>query len=110
MVATQQFAPAGQTVGLALQQSPADNAITAQQDAGDVFEVIIAVIGCRGFAQQGPASGVVHAAEQRTAPTARATALTFTGRGDQCTQAGEAVGADQAGRDQRLQRVFQLTG
>ncbi|MND88308.1 hypothetical protein D3C80_803290 [compost metagenome] len=110
MVATQQFAPARQPVGLALQQPPADHTVTAQQGAGDVFQAGITVIGCRGFAQQRPAPGIVHATEQGAATTTMATVLPLARRGDQRAQASEAVGADQACGHQLLQGVFQFSG
>ncbi|MNJ23809.1 hypothetical protein D3C77_182040 [compost metagenome] len=67
-------------------------------------------IGRRSLAQQGPASGVLHAAERGAATATVAAPLALAGRGDQRPQAGKAVGTDQPGGDQRLQGVFQLAG
>ncbi len=58
--------------------------------------------------QQCPAPGIIHAADKRAASTSTAALLALARRGDQRTQAGEAVGVHQASANQFLQGDFQF--
>ncbi|MNC37893.1 hypothetical protein D3C75_864780 [compost metagenome] len=108
MKRAQQFTPARQPGGLAFEQTPEHYAVTAQQGHGDVLEGFSALDRSAGAAQQGPAPGIVHAAEKGPASASAAAFHALAGWCDQGTQAGKAVGIDQPGSHQFLQGVLQL--
>ena len=105
----QQLAPWRQPRRFAFEDPPADHAIAAQQHAGDVLDRRGIDGGRRRrLAHQAPAPGIGDAGQRGAPAVAGVAGRTLRRRQQQGAQAGEAVAADLAARDQFGQRVLQF--
>ena len=97
--------------GLALEQAPEHHAVAAQQRARDVLDRLrrraARSAALRRRRDQRPAAGVLDAEQRRRADGAGRRPAARSPRHQQRAQAGEAVGGDEAERDQLGQRLLE---
>ena len=127
VIDAQQLAPRRQPGGFALEQPPVDDAVAAEEGAGDVFDgvgvgrrrpVLLYVIpafagmtiyGCRNYApRQRPPARILDAEQRSAAAAAVEGGRSFRLRDEQRAQPGEAVAMHAAAGHEFCEGVFEL--